>query len=174
MNPPSRTYSVRLPVCVFLIKHATSGEYALFDLGLWKVCSPNPTSDRTRFPSLVLVLTSVDGQDWSETIAPEKREAYEVYEANVEEDLDSVLEKQGVKLEDIKVIVISRTFLFASALHTFSRDEPRHHSDEAGTAPQTTTLTTAARSASLPSQTRASSSDPTRARKSTASSRTAT
>jgi hypothetical protein len=64
---------------------------------------------RPNLSSLVLVLTSLsDGQDWSETIAPEKREAYEVYEVNVEEDLDSVLEKQGFKAEDIKVIVISR------------------------------------------------------------------
>lgn len=48
------------------------------------------------------------GQDWAETIAPEKREQYEVFQVEVEEDLDSVLQKQGVKLEDIKVIVISR------------------------------------------------------------------
>ncbi|KWU46995.1 Metallo-hydrolase/oxidoreductase, partial [Rhodotorula sp. JG-1b] len=81
MVHPGGDPTERLPVCAFLIKHATSGDYALFDLGLWK--------------------------DWSETIAPEKREAYEVYQVNVEEDLDSVLEKQGVKAEDIKVIVIS-------------------------------------------------------------------
>ena len=67
------------------------------------------SDSRPNLPSLVLVLTPVsDGQDWSETIASEKREAYEVYQVNVEEDLDSVLEKQGVKAEDIKVIVISR------------------------------------------------------------------
>ena len=99
---------MRLPVCVFLIKHATSGEYALFDLGLWKVRSRVRLASELRALVAGLVLTSLNEQDWSETIAPEKREAYEVYEVNVEEDLDSVLEKQGVKAEDIKVIVISR------------------------------------------------------------------
>ncbi|GAA5983419.1 hypothetical protein JCM10908_000280 [Rhodotorula pacifica] len=81
MIHPGGDVTHRIPVCVFLIKHAATGEYALFDLGLWN--------------------------DWSDTIAPEQRENYDVFEVNVEEDLDKVLEKQGVKLEDIKVIVVS-------------------------------------------------------------------
>lgn len=93
----------------------------------------------------------VDGQDWSETIAPEKREQYDVFEVNVEEDLDSVLAKQGVKAEDIKVIVISRAsrlplfFTRNSVNDTTLTDgfggihwvlcspQPDHHFDHCGT-----------------------------------------
>ncbi|GAA6006930.1 hypothetical protein JCM10207_009143 [Rhodosporidiobolus poonsookiae] len=71
----------RHPVLTFLVRHETSGELALFDLGL-------PTN-------------------WESYLAPEKREEYEIFEAEVDQELDAVLADGGVKAEDIDLLVIS-------------------------------------------------------------------
>lgn len=49
-------------------------------------------------------------QDWSKTIPADKQANYEAFEVQVDEDLDKVMEKKGVKAEDVEVIIISREF----------------------------------------------------------------
>ncbi|BGP55634.1 hypothetical protein JCM8202_004895 [Rhodotorula sphaerocarpa] len=96
MVHPGGDLTERIPVCVFLIKHAQTGRYALFDLGLW--------------------------QDWSKTIPADKQANYEAFEVQVDEDLDKVMEKKGVKAEDVEVIIISHNhFDHCGTLRGFER-----------------------------------------------------
>ncbi|GAA6038216.1 hypothetical protein JCM8097_005798 [Rhodosporidiobolus ruineniae] len=71
----------RHPDLVFLIKHEETGKLALFDLGL----PPN----------------------WLDHIPPEHRSSYDMFDPAVEAGLDVILEKGGVKAEDIDLVVIS-------------------------------------------------------------------
>ncbi|GAA5886112.1 hypothetical protein JCM6882_004269 [Rhodosporidiobolus microsporus] len=77
----SEEKSNRHPILVSLIRHETTGKLALFDLGLPK--------------------------EWETFLAPEKHEAYEMFDVKIEADADEALAKAGVKAEDVDLLVIS-------------------------------------------------------------------